>query len=300
MRIEGLHSSLAYFPDLDSCWRSDDLEWTEQNIRSLLTEQSEEKSTRSTELLIQLARVRALRGDLPDARNCLEQAQAIMREKTEVTSELRYLLEHGRVLSLAMSPQKAAPVFFQAWDLAVLSRQDFFAIDAAVMLSVILPSKSQNEWIHQALQLVQQSHSSDAKLWLPQINLLAGWQAYDQRRYEDALLNFQAAISATDANSPGVKRYHLLWSKARALRALGRVTNALELQMEILDQMQALGTVNAHVYLEIAECKQLMKEHGQARTFFELAHAALSRDSWFADNRSDELERMKYLFKKRN
>lgn len=300
MRIESLHSSLAYFPDLDRCWRPEDLEWTEQNIRSLLSVQSNDQQARSTELWMQLARVRALRSDLSDARTCLEHARAQMREDDDVTSELRYLLEHGRVLALAMSPQKAAQVFLQAWDLAVQSRKDFFAIDAAVMLSTILPAKSQNIWLKQALQLVHQSQSPDAKLWLPQINLMAGWQAYDVRRFEDALLNFQAAIDASDAASPGLRLFRLLWSKARALRALGRVTEALDLQMSILDQMQTLGIVNAHVYLEIAECKQLMKEHNQARTFFELAHTALSRDSWYVDNRSDELDRMKYLFKKRN
>lgn len=64
--------------------------------------------------------------------------------------------------------------------------------------------------------------------------------------------------------------------------------------------MQSLGIVNGHVYLEIAECKQLLNEQPQARTFFELAHSALSLDRWYADNHSDELERMKYLFKKRN
>lgn len=109
------------------------------------------------------------------------------------------------------------------------------------MLSTILPLKSQNVWLQQAMQLVQQSKCPDAKLWLPQINLMAGWHAYDIHHYEDALVNFQTAISATDATRPDAKLFGLFWSKARALRALNRVSEALELQMHILDEMQTLA-----------------------------------------------------------
>jgi hypothetical protein len=91
----------------------------------------------------------------------------------------------------------------------------------------------------------------------------------------------------------------MLWGKARVLRALGRISEAMDLQMGLLNRMQTLGAVNGHVYLEIAECHQLNKKHVDARTYFELAHAALSSDGWYVDNRSDELERMKYISKKR-
>ncbi|NJL25692.1 MAG: hypothetical protein HC902_11305 [Calothrix sp. SM1_5_4] len=301
MRIESLQRSLADFPDLDGCWQPDNLAWTEENIRSLLSAQPESGSSRSIELLSQLARVLGLRGDLTGARVQLGRARELMLStKVDSATELRYLLEYGRILSLDMSPKKAAPVFLQAWDLATQSGQDFFAIDASVMLSTILPPKLQGLWVQRAIQLVHRSERPETKLWLGQLNLRIGWQAYDLRRYEEALQSFDAALIATEGDSPPAKTLPILWSKARTLRALGRVSESLALQTSILERMQALGMVNGHVYLELAECAQLKKDHEQARTFFELAHTALSSDLWYKDNRSDELDRMKYIFKKRH
>jgi hypothetical protein len=83
------------------------------------------------------------------------------------------------------------------------------------------------------------------------------------------------------------------------LRALGQTEEALEIQKSLLKEMGFKGRVSGHVYLEIAECLQLLKQTELARTNFELAYGELSVDGWYADNRVDELARMKYLFKKR-
>ena len=37
----------------------------------------------------------------------------------------------------------------------------------------------------------------------------------------------------------------------------------------------------------------------EAKAYFELAYAELSVDLWYSDNKTDELDRMKYLSKKR-
>jgi tetratricopeptide (TPR) repeat protein len=297
MRIESLRSSLAYFPDLSGFWQIDNLPATALKIRALLVEQP----SRSIELLIQLARVRGLQGDLIEAQAHLQQAKMQMAEESPVSpNKLSYLLENGRILLLSMSPRSAEPMFRKAWEMAIQSGQDFFAIDAALMLSRLLPVKSQKIWFQRARQLVQQSKNAEAKLWQGQLNLMAGWLAFDLHRFDDALLNFEAAIVESEANAGHATLFPMLWGKARVLRALGRISEAMTLQLAILDRMQTLGAVNGHVYLELAECNQLLKKHEEARAFFELAHTALSTDGWFVDNHSDELDRMKYIFKKRH
>ncbi|MGE4131037.1 MAG: hypothetical protein AB7F86_05330 [Bdellovibrionales bacterium] len=300
MRIEDLQSSLAHLPDLEGWWRADDLNGTEGQLREMLASRTESQKSESIAILSYLARVRALRGDPSEARAYLNQAEVLIATaKIEPAAELRYLLELGRVLTLSRSPQKASSAFHQAWNLAVQTGQDFFAIDAAVMLFTILPLKSQDAWLQQALQLALESKNPKAKLWLERLNYLTGWQDYDQRRYEEALSRFETAIAQMPLDSAKEDSLPLFWSKGRALRALGRVPEALALQMSILDRMNHLGLVNGHVYLEVAECKQLIQDLTQARTFFEMAHTALSTNAWFVDNRSDELKRMQYLFKKR-
>lgn len=300
MRIESLHSSLAYFPDLDKFWRSDDLAWTEDNIRAQLALERDSNTVRTIELLAQLARVRGLRGDLQAARALLGEAHTLLSSSNVVpATQLRFCLELGRMLALSMSPQKARSAFLQAWELAVISKQDFFAIDAAVMMSTISPAKAQNEWLQRARQVAEQSDNPQAKMWAPQLHMMQGWHAFDLRRYEEALLNFDAAIAANSGSEPPARLFPVLWGRARVLRALGQISEALQQQMSLCDQMQSLGLINGHVYLEIAECNQLLNQHDKARENFELAHGLLSSDGWYVDNRSDELDRMKYISKKR-
>ena len=291
MRIESLYSALAYFPDIDGFWQPEDFPATEREIRS--------KSPVTVELLSQLARVQGLQGELPAARETLELARQMMTERAEPRARLRWLLEQGRIHCLAMSPTKANEFFVQAWNLANEAGESFFAIDAALMLSTIRPPKSQNEWLQKALSLAETSDDSRARLWLTQLYLLDGWHSYDFRQFEKALESFNKAISMPSLSDDQSRTYPLLWSKARVLRAMGQVTEALEIQERLWKEMQSSGKVNGHVYLEIAECYQLLRNQDEAKANFELAYAELSADGWYSDNHAEDLSRMKYLYKKR-
>lgn len=300
MRIESLYSALAYFPDLENSWRPHDLVWTESNLRSQLEAERGLNHARTIELLAKIARVRGLNGDLVSARLLLDEALDLLAKTDGVPStQLRLLLEQGRFFALSRSSLKSQALFLQAWEMAVASKYDFLAIDAAVMLFTVAPLKGQNDWLLRAAQLVDSSADPQVKLWSAQVYMMQGWHAFDLRRYDEALLSFDAAIGATQSDALPAKVYPPLWGKARVLRALGRIGEALELQTTIRDRMQNRGDVDGHVYLEMAECNQLLSQHHRAREFFELAHASLSTDNWYVDNRSDELARMKYIFKKR-
>ncbi len=302
MRIESLHGALAYFPDIDGLWQADNMLETESNIRAKLpaTGTTGGWTAENIELLTLLARVQGLQGNLIGARGTLDQAQQLISEFRSTVGprvELRWLLEQGRIHCLTMTLAKAHDFFAQAWDLANKSNEVFFAIDSALMLSTVRPPKFQNEWLQRAMQLAQTSQDSQARLWLSQLFLLEGWHAFDFRNFEKALENFTSALKEPAVSE--TKSYPLEWSRARTLRALGRLPEALAIQEQLMARMRQQGKVNGHVYLEIAECKQLMKDQEEAKSYFELAYAELSADGWYSDNRSEELSRMKYIYKKR-
>lgn len=259
-------------------------------------------SARATELLPQLARAQALQGVLPKARAALDRTTQILtelKEKPDPKIEVRLLLEQGRVLCLSMSPSKAHDFFTRAWTLANETKLDFFAVDAALMLSTIRPPKFQNEWLQKAFAIANASSDPQVRLWLSQLLFLEGWHAFDFRQFERALKCFEDALAQPKATEEAWKQMAIQWSCGRTMRALGQVDQAMAVQQGLLKEMSLSGNISGHVYLEIAECQQQMKQTELAKANFELAYGILSVPSWYADNRIDELNRMKYLFKKR-
>lgn len=303
MRINSLPDAFAFYPNIDGFWNSENLPETETQILSSLPNNwATEWSSQSAERLTQLAHVKALQGKLSDARAALDQVQQMISEATvkfDSRVKLRWTLEQGRMHSLSMSPARAHDLFVEAWKIANDLREPFFAIDAALMISIVKPPKFQNEWLQKALDLAEETTDQAAKLWLTHLLFLDGWHWFDFRHFDSALESFQKALSQPATNANGAKGFALLWSKARTLRALGRTEEALNIQEFLLSEMTPTGKVNGHVYLELAECKQLLKNQAEAKSYFEMAYATLASNSWYADNRQDELERMKYLYKKR-
>lgn len=255
----------------------------------------------SVEVLSQLARAQALQGKLVEARATLDHIQkmiSVTSGELDPRAEIRWLLEAGRLNCLSMSPARAHDLFARAWTRANETNQNYFAIEAALMLSVVRPPKFQNEWLKKALELAETATDPACKIWLAQLLFLEGWHAYDFRQFDKALASFERALAQPSVVQDESKGFSIQWSRARTLRALGRVPEALEAQKALLTKLSGVGRVSGYVYLEVAECHQLLKHKDDAKSYFELAYAELSVDGWFSDNKMDELDRMKYLFKK--
>lgn len=296
MRINSLHDALKYFPDIDGYWQPD-VSKTEAHIQALLPQTP--RTAGAVEMYSQLARAQALQGKIDEARATLDQAQRLLAEEkiVDARAELRCMLEQGRLLCLSRNPAKAHDFFVQAWNMANETKHIFFAIDAALMLSTLRPPRFQNEWLQRALGLAQTARDGLSHLWITQLFFLNGWHEFDFRQFDKALESFNRALA--QPNEDEAKSFPLYWSKARTMRALGQTQEALAIHEQLVAKMDKRGQVSGHVYLEIAECKQALNAHQEAKTFFEMAYAELSADGWYSDNKSDELARMKYLFKKR-
>ncbi len=304
MRTQTVQDLYKQFPDIDGFWSSEDLTVTESTIRHQLPQDPDVTwAAQDIQSLTQLARVQNLQEKSIEAKATLDKARTLFLTCPEtpdrIKTEIRLILEEGRHLWLARNPAKAQNSFNQAWTLATEHKENFFAIDAAIMLSLCQPKKSQNEWLQKALVLAEKASDEQSKLWLSQVYVLNGWHCFDFRRFDEALDNFKKALARPRINGETSDLYMIRWCLGRALRGLNRIAEALEVQTQIKTDLSIMGRVNGYVFLEIAECLQLLQRTEDAKSFFELAYKDLSMNPWFSDNNPTELRRMQFLFKLR-
>lgn len=303
MRIESVRDLHTQFPDVDGYWASGDLAATEAAIRSVLpADMNEAWNAKALDAITQLVRVQNLQGKHAEAKETLEFARKLIMaidpaKRTRL--EIRSALEEGRHLCLSMMPSKAQKHFSQAWTMATATGEVSLAVEAAVMLSISQPPKFKNDWLQRAIELAEKTEAQQAKLWLAQLYLMEGWHAFDFRRFDDALKSFELALERPREPGEMTSLIRIRWCVARAMRALGRHQEALDIQKELLAELSSRGELNGHVFLEIAECLQLLKKTGEAKAYFESAYRELSANAWYSDNKASELGRMEHLYKKR-
>lgn len=301
MKKESLHDLQSVFPDIDGFWQMGDLGATERAMtRSLPAFDESAPTVEAVEGLTQWARLKALRGELEESRQMLALARKNLPAdggEAWVQAELRWNLEYGRWLCFSSLPAKAAPFFMEAWDKALKADRLYFAIDAALMMSVIQSPKMRREWLERALKVAEQASTEQARLWLPVLYEMSGWDIFDSRRYEEALTHFEKAVELWRAVDGGARGRSARWAAARVLRALAREEESLARQKELEGELAIAGDVNGYVDLEIAECLLQMGRGEEAKPRFEAAHKWLSADRYYADNHPSELERIKKMIK---
>ncbi len=303
MRIESFPVLLSQFPDLDGLWDFDDLQRTEFEITQRLPKEGEGWNSQALELLSQKARVQGLLGKLPETNATLTKLKTLLAEQNEPQknqrAQIRFFIEQGRFLGLSMSKSHSIAFFAQAMEQATKSGEFYFAVEAALMLSVSQPPKSQYEWLKKAIQIAETSGDEQAKLWLSILYTMEAWHVYDLRRFEEALVSFEKALARPQSPQDATRITTIKWSIGLTLRTLNRVQEALDLQRKLMEELTAVGKINGYVLLEIAECLQLLGNHDEARTYFESAYKELSLNGWYADNKGLELNRIQRLSKRR-
>jgi tetratricopeptide (TPR) repeat protein len=303
MRLESLKDILSQFPDKDGLWASSDLIENEKLILSQIKYNETEKADLvSLEKMTQLARVYSLQEKFSESDKLLKTIKAQLNLYPELERkhvEIRYLLELGRLLTIQMNPSKAIPVVNETFELARKANYTFFAIDAALLLSLISPLKKQTEILQWALTEAEKNQNTDAHLWLPYLFVMKAWSLFDNKQFDTALSYFEKALKLPHA--PYQKNYTLMirWSIARVIRATGDFERAINLQYELKNELEAVNEVNGFILLEIAECLFLQQKEQESKSFFESAYLILSVNPWYIDNRETELERMKKIYKKR-
>jgi tetratricopeptide (TPR) repeat protein len=287
---------LPTLPDFDAQWDFDRPAETETRFRALL-DAAERIANRpyGLELRTQVARALGLQGKFEEALVLLDTVEK------ELTPDLnrvrvRYLLERGRVFNTASRPERAKPLFLDAWTLARAAHEDNLAVDAAHMVAIVESGKAAESWNLTALEYAGKSRDPKARWWRASLYNNLGWTYHGDGRYKEALAVFRKALKARDEMAQAEPTRIARWTVARCLRSLGRVREALAMQREQValfeEQRREPGP---YVCEEMAECLYALGQKSESREWFAKANAALSRDEWLAKHEATRIARLKLL-----
>ena len=282
--------------DFDSLWDYDHPGATERKFRELLPAALDSRDlSYLSQLLTQVARAEGLQRKFQEAHKTLDRVQKAL-DKTDDKTRVRYLLERGRVFNSSGKPDDARPLFLEAFDLGLKSKDDFNAVDAAHMIAIVEPTEKQLQWNLKALDLAENSAEEKARKWMGSLYNNIGWTYFEQRQFEESLLMFEKALEFQQQQGDPNKILIARWCVAKTLRMMDHTEEALEMQRDLYEQYQAAGRRSGYVYEEIAECLTVMGEEQEAQGWFAAAYEELSKDPRLATEQ-DRLNRLKELGK---
>lgn len=205
------------------------------------------------------------------------------------------LLERGRVCHAAGDPHTACGWFQQAYDAATAQQDDAFAIDALHMLGIADVPSARLGWNQQALRLAEQSQQPRAISWQGALLDTCGWFTFEQGDYPLALEYFEQAQTVREQQGEVRATLVARWCVARALRALGRVEEALGKQGEIRAAWLGAGlTPDGYGTEEIAECLLALGRRDEARPYFASAYVLFTARGTLVDQ-PERLARIRQL-----
>jgi tetratricopeptide (TPR) repeat protein len=252
---------------------------------------------RAMELASQIARARSLQGRLAEAEVLLDTVERQLGSIAETAPRLRALLERGRILVLRKTPVEAGSRFWEAWLLATVRAQTFFAIDAAQMMSVIETPKKQQEWTTRALELAEEAKDARTRAWCGHLHLELGWHFEDRAMWPRAFECFERAAACFREEAASRNESIAGCASARAMRRMGRHEEALRILHEVRLALQSIGLMNGVVFEELGECLTALHQPAEAERFFARAHELLAADEWLSDNQPARIKRLRTLGK---
>jgi len=283
-------------PDFDGLWDYDHPGATERRFRELLPAALDSRDLPYlSQLLTQIARAEGLQRKFQEAHKTLDRVQKAL-DKTDEKTRVRYLLERGRVFNSSGKREEARPLFLEAFDLALKSKDDFNAVDAAHMFAIVEPTEKQLLWNLKALDLAENSKEEKARKWMGSLYNNIGWTYFEQKQFEEALLMFEKALEFQQQQGDPNKIMIAKWCVAKTLRMMDHTEEALEMQRNLFEEYQAAGKKSGYVYEEIAECLVVMGQEQEAQGWFAAAYEELSKDPRLASEQ-DRLNRLKELGK---
>jgi tetratricopeptide (TPR) repeat protein len=282
-------------PDFDRLWDFNQPAETEKRFRALLPQaQNSGDRVYHAELLTQIARTLGLQQKFEEAHHLLDSVETMLTEDMK-RPRIRYLLERGRVLNSSGAPDRARPLFIEAWEQARQVGEDSYAVDAAHMVAIVAQGQEALSWNRAALQLAETSSQERARSWLGSLYNNMGWTYHDMGQYDQALEIFDRALKFREQEGKLDRIRIAKWCIARTLRSLGRVEEALEMQQALLKEAEASNEEPGYTYEELGECLLLLKRESEAKPYFARAYAVLSQDPWLNRNEPGRLQRLQEL-----
>lgn len=243
--------------DLTTLWDFKEPEASEQRFREAL------KNSSGDDALIlqtQIARTYGLRKNLSKAQDILKSVEKrIPSAGPEVRA--RYALELGRTYASAAHPPEqqtadARNLARIAYESALATSReahlDGLSIDAIHMLAFVDTAPAdQLKWAREAMAVVETSSQPDAKKWEASIRNNIGYALHELGRFDEALASFKQAVVLREqgTNAEATRTAH--WMVAWTLRALGRVDEALEIQLRLERECEKARAPDPYVFEEL-------------------------------------------------
>jgi tetratricopeptide (TPR) repeat protein len=265
--------------DLREYWVFSDPAGSEARFRQLLDGPLDDGLR--LEIQTQISRTYSLRKQFEEAHRVLDAVEADHALERHPRARAFALLERGRSFNSAGLKEKARVCFEEAAQTDVPDAQ----IDALHMLAIIADPHESEQLNRKAIGLARESIDPRAQRWLAGLLNNLGWTFHEAERYAEALECFSEALVERIAQGQDETTRIAQWCVARCLRSMGRLDEALAIQME-LNQ----GPVDGYVQEEMGE---LLFEKGlreEAKPFYGRALALLVDEGLS----QDRLERMRF------
>lgn len=286
-------------PDIDTLWNFSDPAATEQKFRDvMLIPEAKADSTYYGQLITQLTRTYSLRGLFKEGHDILNELTEWELDNYPVV-EVRYFLERGRLHNSAGEKDKAIEMFRNAWDSAVGSLLEYYAVDAAHMLAIASPLDEQIIWAQEAIKVAEVSEDTKTRNWLGPLYNNLGWTYADKGDYNEALELFQKGLDFREkygTNQQGIRIAK--WTVAHMYRKLERYDEALDMQLKLEEEIRTNNLpADGYVFEELGELYLVKVDTTNATRYFAKAYEELSKDKWLSEHQPDRIARLKELGK---
>ena len=211
-------------------------------------------------LQTQIARTFGIRKDFTTARELLKNIEPSMAT-AGAEARVRYQLELGRTYASAthapelLTPDakvRARAAYNEALQTAQAAHLDGLSIDAIHMLAFVDTSpEDQLKWAQTALAVVEASTQPEAKRWEASIRNNLGYALHQLGRYDEALQQFNEAVTLREAGADAGNIRVAYWMVAWTLRAMQRNDEALAIQLRLERECDEAGEPDPYVFEEL-------------------------------------------------
>lgn len=257
--------------DVDPLWDFNQPAESERRFRAALESASGDDALI---LRTQIARTFSLRGMFAEAHAELD-ALAPALASAGPEPRTRALLERGRTFRSAKQPDRARPLFEEAFTVADRAGLDALAADALHMLPLVESAlDAQIAGTERLIAYARAARSERARSWEgPALNNL-GVFLNDAGRHEEALVVLRDALIIRERLGPVGPTRIARWMVAHTLRLLGRVDDALAMQQTLEAEFEAAGEVDPYVFDELALLHEAAGSAAEAARYRAKASAA--------------------------
>ena len=273
-------ASSAMALDVRGLWNFNDPVQSEQRFRAALATASADETFI---LQTQIARTYGLRGEFTQARDILKELEPRLPDAS-IEARTRYWLELGRTYSSATHPpesqtaetrEKARRAYNRAYESARVGQLDALAVDALHMLAFVDTKPSdQLKWGQKALAIASASSQPAARAWEASLRNNIGYALYQLGRYQEALDQFQQAVVLRERGDDAEATHIAHWMVAWTLRTMGRIDDALAIQLRLEAENKEAGTPDPNVYDELEHLYRSKGDEARAGHYAALKKAA--------------------------